>query len=314
MPPVTARVVTVRDAHGAELRAARRSRGRCARPSRRSRGEGREARARAHRRAADPAARPPRGRALGRARSRRWSSARRCSSSRARRRRTICSSRESELEQAQPQAQAAAAKLHSLSVEQAGDNAYWLLASRAGTVVQLDAEPGQAGRPGPQSTRRDGRRSRRGARASAMSRSATPRASARAAGHRSTCRAAPARPIAGRIESVSDVVDPDRQTVPIRVRVTNPEHVLAPERVRRARVRAARPTRRCVQVPAARRERRRRRRRLRRGEAGRLPTASGRSSAGRRAIGWRSPRDSRAGERVVVNGALLLLNAIDVEG
>jgi cobalt-zinc-cadmium efflux system membrane fusion protein len=218
---------------------------------------------------------------------------------------------QSELQQARLEAQAADAKLHSLSVEQSGDNAYWLLASRPGTVVQLDAEPGmQVGpdRSDPIATIADldevvvvGDLPQRDA---AGVRSGLP-ATVRLPGSAGAS-------VVGRIESVSEVVDPDRQTVPIRVRMPNRERLLRPNAYVELEI-APQADAPLVQVPANAvvsdgadavvfvEEKpgtfRRRAVQLGRQTPERVEITSGLAS----------------GEHVVVDGALLLLNALDVE-
>lgn len=218
---------------------------------------------------------------------------------------------QSELEQAQLKAQAAAAKLQSLSVDQAGDNAYWLLASREGTVVQLEAEPGMQVGPDriePIATVADlrevlvvGDLPQRDAAGVRPGLPATVRIPGSTGAN-----------FAGRIESVSEVVDPDRQTVPVRVLVPNPEHLLRPNAYVELEI-APQADTPLVQVPAVAvvsdgadavvfvEE-----------ESGgfrRRPVELGRQTRDRVEI----TSGLAAGEPVVVNGALLLLNAIDVE-
>jgi cobalt-zinc-cadmium efflux system membrane fusion protein len=199
-----------------------------------------------------------------------------------------------------------------LSVAQAGDNTYWVLANRSGTVTQLDATPGKQVGPDkdkPVATVADldevfvlGDVPQRDA--LGLSPGMTARVSFPGS-------ATP--PIEGTVETVSEVVDPERQTVPIRVRMKNSERKLRPN----AYVEMTFPPRGdgpVVQVPAdavvsdgaeavvfvetAPGTFRRRHVQLGRQSRDKVEIASG----------------LKAGERVVVTGALLLLNAIDIGG
>ena len=117
----------------------------------------------------------------------------------------------------------------------------------------------------------------------------------------------------GTIELVSDVLDPDRQTVPIRVRVKNPGHVLRPNQFVEATF-APTNADRVLLVPS---------------EAvvtdGAKSVVFIQTAPGvlkRREVRLGRQTKDRAeiiaglaeGDRVVVKGALLLLNAIDSEG
>lgn len=127
---------------------------------------------------------------------------------------------ESQLAEAQLAVKTAEARLKSLAVTTEGDTAYWILANRAGTVVQLDATQGT--QVGPERDRpvvtiadlselvivgdapqRDAALLRPGMTAEIHT-SGDPRA-----------------PIRGVLDAVADVVDPERQTVPLRVLVDN---------------------------------------------------------------------------------------------
>jgi cobalt-zinc-cadmium efflux system membrane fusion protein len=218
---------------------------------------------------------------------------------------------QSELQQARLEAQAAGAKIHSLSVEQAGESAYWLLASRPGTVVQLDAEPGmQVGpdRSDPIATIADldevvvvGDLPQRDAAGVRSGLQATVRLPGSAGAS-----------VAGRIESVSEVVDPDRQTVPIRVRVPNRERVLRPNAYVELEI-APQADAPLVQVPAAAV--------VSDGAAAVVFVEEKPGTFRRRPVqlGRQTPEKAEItsglapGEHVVVDGALLLLNALDVE-
>lgn len=134
---------------------------------------------------------------------------------------------QSELAEAQLAQQAAGAKLRSLSVTQAGDNAYWVIAGRAGTIVQLEATPGKEVGPDrdkPVATVADldevlvlGDVAQK----DAIGLTADMEASIVIPGN-------VAAPVMGTVQTVSEVVDPERQTVPVRVRVKNTAHTLRP--------------------------------------------------------------------------------------
>ncbi len=220
---------------------------------------------------------------------------------------------ESELGEATLTATAAGSRIRALSVKQAGDTGYWILAPRAGIVVQLDAAIGKPVGPGkehPIATVADldevlvvGDVSKRDASTLAVGMDATitePGAASQA-------------PLAGKVEWVSDVVDPERQTVPIRVLVKNERLELRPNEFVEA-VFAPGAGRAIVTVPTeavvsdgasnvvfveqAPGVLRRRQVRVGRNNKERTEIVSGLTE----------------GERVVVRGALLLLNAIDVRG
>jgi cobalt-zinc-cadmium efflux system membrane fusion protein len=219
---------------------------------------------------------------------------------------------ESELQEAKLEASAAQAKLHALAVEQAGDNAYWVLAQRAGTVVQLDAEPGATVGPDketPIATVADldevivlG---------DLPQRDAEGLAAGMEAHIRLTGTTTP--PLVGTIESVAEVVDADRQTVPVRVRVQNRDRTLRPNAYVELEL-APRSDVPVVEVPAGAV--------VSDGSDAVVFVDEGSGVFRRRAVQIR--RQSRdkveiasglePGEKVVVNGALLLLNALDVEG
>ena len=215
----------------------------------------------------------------------------------------------SELAESELDVKTATARINSLAVAQEGDTAYWLLATRAGTVVQLDASQGaQVGpdRAEPLATiadlreliivgdvaQRDAALLRPGMTAEIRSPGDT---------HHST---------RGVLESVSDVVDPSRQTVPIRVRADNTgllrpnayvELVFVPPEAARVRVPAAAVVSDGVDAVVFVEESPGLLRR-RRVELGRR---------GKTIVEVRAGLE--AGERVVVRGALLLLNAVDEE-
>lgn len=219
---------------------------------------------------------------------------------------------ESELSEARLAAHEAASRLQALSVQQAGDTTYWVVATRAGTVVQLDAVPGKQVGPDkdkPVATVAD--LDEVLVLADVAQRHAQSLTSGMTA--RASFPGRTAAPIEGVVESVSEVVDPERQTVPVRVRVPNQGRSLRPN----AHVEitfAPRSDSPVVQVPAEAVvsdgaasvvfvE-------VEEGVFRRRPVELGRQTKERAEI----VSGVRAGERVVTTGALLLLNAIDVEG
>lgn len=216
----------------------------------------------------------------------------------------------SELAEAELAVKTAASRLKSLAVAPAGDGAYWILANRAGTVVQLDATQGLE--VGPDSDRpvanvadlrellivgdaaqRDAAELRPGITAEVR-----PAGSAHP-------------PVLGVLEGVSQIVDPERQTVPLRVHVVN-DGSLRPNAYVELLFTPP-PEARALRIPAA------------------AVVSDGASSVvfveespgllRRRAIevGRRSETTVEVvsglqpGEQVVVGGALLLRNAVDVE-
>lgn len=216
-----------------------------------------------------------------------------------------------ELAEARLAAKTARARLRSLSVGRAGESSFWVLASRSGTVVQLDAALGQQVRPDqdlPVATvadleevlvvadvsQREAVRLYTGARAQISVPGST---------H---------TPLEGVVEQVLDVVDPDRQTVPVRIRVANGERWLRPnayvdvgfEPAEQAPV---------VRVPASAVVR----------DGARtvvfVETAERRYQAREVEVGRRNKTEAEiirglaVGERIVTSNALLLLNAIELE-
>jgi membrane fusion protein, heavy metal efflux system len=133
----------------------------------------------------------------------------------------------SELDTAKVDVQSSDAKLHSLSVTPQGDGAYWLTADRAGTVVELKVMPGSSVGPDlehnvcvvadlsqvlvigdvPQ--------------AQANGLEAGLAATIRIPGQADTI-------IEGTVQMISGVVDPERQSVPVRVLVDNATAKLRP--------------------------------------------------------------------------------------
>ncbi len=220
---------------------------------------------------------------------------------------------ESELSEANLSASAAGAKLSSLSVKQEDETSYWVLATRSGTVVQLDAAPGK--QVGPDKDKPiatvadldevlvvgDVPQKEAGSVSVGMEVLITvPGVAGQEA-------------MKGRVEVVSDVLDSERQTVPIRIKVANIGHRLRPNEFVQA----------SFAPPAA-------------DEVLKVATEAVVSDGAisvvfvevtpgvlrRRPVklGRQNRQQTEilaglvAGERVVVRGALLLLNAVDVKG
>jgi membrane fusion protein, heavy metal efflux system len=216
-----------------------------------------------------------------------------------------------ELAEAKLTAAAADAKLRSLTVREAGETAFWVLATRSGTVVQIDAVPGKQVGPDkdhPIATVAD--------LDEVLVVSDVPQSEASTLGVGMEVVVQPpanGEPLPGFIESVSDMLDPERQTVPIRIRVKNEGHRLRPHEFVKTEF-APSKTDRLLLVPAdavvsdgsvsvvfvevAPGVLRRRNVRLGRQTKERTEILSGVAE----------------GERVVTRGALLLLNAIDIKG
>lgn len=126
----------------------------------------------------------------------------------------------SELAEAELAVKTAAARLNSLAIESDGDGAYWVLANRAGTVVQLDATQGmQVGpeRDTPVATIADLRQ------VLIVGDAAQRDASTLRPGAEAEIRIPGAQRPASRgvLVGIADVVDPERQTVPLRVLADN---------------------------------------------------------------------------------------------
>jgi cobalt-zinc-cadmium efflux system membrane fusion protein len=219
---------------------------------------------------------------------------------------------QSELNEAKLAARAADAKLRSLTVKQAGESTYWILATRSGTVVQLDAIRGKQVGPDkdkPVATVADldevlvvSDVPQRDAASLALGSSVSV-----------TQPGSGQEPIVGAIELVSDVLDPERQTVPIRVRVKNPQHILRPNQFVEATFGPTNadqvlivPSEAVVTDGAK--------------SVLFVQTAPGVLKRREVKIGRQTKDKAEVtsglaeGDRVVVKGALLLLNAIDSEG
>lgn len=134
---------------------------------------------------------------------------------------------QNDLRDAELQAKTADSRLKSLSIATAGDNLYWLLAPRGGVVTQIDAAPGQQVGPGrdrPVVTLADldevlvladvRQHDLGGLRVGDP-------VDIRIPGDNDSIGT-------GAIENISQVVDAERQTVPIRVRAKNPDRLLRP--------------------------------------------------------------------------------------
>jgi len=215
-----------------------------------------------------------------------------------------------DLQEVELAARADESRLRSLLIQPENDNQYWVLSARAGTVIELNAVPGgqvRADQERPVATIADlsevlvladvAPLDTAGLRVGAEVQIRVPGTSE--------------APLVGAIETISEVVDPSRQTVPIRVHVENSTRRLRPNAFVEA-VLTPDPQRRVVHVPvesvvsdglqsvvfAVEPDGRFRRR---------LVTA-GRQYEGRIEL----PAGLRPGERVVTRGALLLLNALDI--
>lgn len=218
----------------------------------------------------------------------------------------------SELSEAQLEVKAASDRIQALSVEQSGATGYFLRAASAGTVVQLAATPGQ--RVAPEDTEPvatiadlgevlvEADVLQRDARQIAPGELATIVLSDGLDAH-----------VSGRVQTVSEVVDPARQMVPVRILVENDAHILRPNSF----VNVLFPTRTDQPVMV-------------------VPSAAVVSDGGLSVVfieaspgsflkrpvelGRRSKTEVEvksgllATDRVVTSNALLLLNAIDVDG
>jgi cobalt-zinc-cadmium efflux system membrane fusion protein len=220
---------------------------------------------------------------------------------------------ESELGEANLTSSAAGAKIRSLGVKQEGDTSYWVLATRSGTVVQLDAAPGKQVGPDkdhPVATVADldevlvvGDVALKDATSLRVGMDVVitePGISGQAA-------------MKGVVSVVADVLDAERQTVPIRIKVQNPSHHLRPNEFVEAAFSPSEDERRLLvptesvvsdgaisvvfveTTPGTLRRR---------------PVKVGRQNRDRTEL----VSGVAEGERMVARGALLLLNAIDVKG
>lgn len=220
---------------------------------------------------------------------------------------------QNDLQDAELSARAADSRLKSLAIASEGDNLYWLLAPRPGVVIQIDSVPGQQVGPSkerPVATIADLEE--------VLVLADVPQqdVSGLQLGDPVDIRAPGdgADLGEGQIETLSQVVDPERQTVPIRIRAGNPEGRLRPNAFVEARFYPASTAKATVlRVPsdsvvsdglqsvvfvqAAP------------GRFRRAPVTVGRQRDGVTEIRG----GLVAGDRVVSRGALLLLNALSVE-
>lgn len=219
---------------------------------------------------------------------------------------------ESELEEARVSRDAARARLQSLSILPEGDTAYWLLAARPGTVVQLSAAPGELVGPNAAKTMAtvadiDEVLVIADLPAGAV-RDVAPGTIVEIRSPGST-----SDPVLGRVELVAAVMDPDRQTVPIRIRVDNSGHLLRPNAYVDAQFLPSDRTP-TVQVPASAV--------VRDGLAAVVFVQVGPDSVRKRTVQLGRQAADRVevlaglseGDPIVTSGALLLLNALDIEG
>jgi cobalt-zinc-cadmium efflux system membrane fusion protein len=219
---------------------------------------------------------------------------------------------ESELEQAKLALRTSKSRLSSLQVQRADDTTYWVLATRCGVVVQLDATPGlQVGpeRSSPIATIAD--------LSEVLVVGDVPQGDAVDLTVGAPTKIYPggltSEPIAGSIEAISEVVDVERQTVPVRVRVDNRNHKLRPNSYVDLAL-GSPGHRNIVLVPSSAVVR----------DGGDavvfVQRAAGHYERRQVHLG-RQGRDRveitsglKAGEEVVTSSALLLLNAIDIQG
>lgn len=218
---------------------------------------------------------------------------------------------ESELEEARLTASTAAAKLRSLGVKQEGDIGYWVLATRSGTVVQLDVSVGKQVGPDkdhPIATVADLDH--------VLVVGDLPEREARALEAGSKVRIRPqgvaGDVVEGVVEMISDVLDPERQTVPIRIRVDNQRRLLRPHSFVEAEISSPHEQSTIV-VPSEAV--------VSDGAVSVVFVETEPSVLRRRVV--RTGHQTRdrieivsgvnGGEKVVVRGALLLLNALDVK-
>ena len=132
---------------------------------------------------------------------------------------------EAELKEAELALRAAGAKRRSLSVAAAGDNLFWVEAPRSGTIVSLDVFASQEVTPD---------RGEPLVRISDMDEvlvlADVPEMDAAdlAVGSEATIRTRDGVERSGTIQQIATVVDPQRQTVGVRIRSTNSDHALKP--------------------------------------------------------------------------------------
>lgn len=218
----------------------------------------------------------------------------------------------SELEEARLALSAAKSRLKSLQISRdKDDTAYWVLASRSGTVVQLEATPGSQVGPDrgvPVATVAD--------LAEVLAVADVPQRDAvdlqKGAPAQVFPQGAAGDSIYGEVEVVSEVVDADRQTVPVRVRFENSGRRLRPNAYVDL-VFSVVGARTAVLLPAVSV--------VRDGSTAVVFVETEKGTFTRRQVVLgRRTRDQvevvsgvKVGERVVTTGALLLVNAIDAE-
>ncbi len=217
-----------------------------------------------------------------------------------------------DLREAELMTKAADSRLKSLSVSEEGDNLYWMLATQAGTVVQLDAAPGL--HVGPNKDKAMATIADLDevlvladvAQHDVLDLNVGTTAQIRLPG-------VSGEALTGKVETVSQVVDPERQTVPIRIKLENPGHLLRPNAFVEATF-DPQSARRVLILPSesvvsdgldsvvfVERPG---------GTLARRKVTLGRQNEGFAEI----VSGLRAGERVVHRGAILLLNALTLQG
>jgi cobalt-zinc-cadmium efflux system membrane fusion protein len=217
---------------------------------------------------------------------------------------------ESELNESKLSARAGDARLRALSIRQEGDVGYWVLANRAGTVVQLDAAPGKE--VGPDKDKPVATVAELAdvlVLADLPQRDAGGLVAGMPVAIRFSGAGAAADAITGVLESVSAVLDPDRQTIPVRIRAKNEDSKLRPNTFVEATFLPKEGTR-VVLVPTEAA--------ISDGSTSVVFVETEPGVYRRRVVQLgRQTRDKTevlkgldAGEKVVVRGALLLLNAV----
>jgi cobalt-zinc-cadmium efflux system membrane fusion protein len=219
---------------------------------------------------------------------------------------------ESELAESKLAEKAANARLSSLSIAQdkKDETAYWVLANKSGTVAQLDAAPGSVVGPErglPVVTIAD--------LAEVLAVADVPQQDAVALQKGAKARVFPSglagEAVEGTVEVVAEVVDLERQTVPVRVRIDNQARRLRPNAYVDLTF-EAHGARNTVLVPAVSV--------VRDGASAVVFVEVKAGSFARRpvVVGRRSHDEVEIvhglslGEKVVTRGALLLVNALDV--
>lgn len=218
-----------------------------------------------------------------------------------------------DLRDAELQAQTADSRLKSMSIAPDADNRYWLLAPRSGTVIQVDSATGQQVGPGkdrPVVTLADLEE------VLVLADVAQPDIGNLHVGDPVDIRIPGDNDSLGQgqVENISAVVDMDRQTIPIRIRAKNPSGRLRPNSFVEAHFGKS-PTKApsVLRVPSAS---------IvsdgldsvvfvqtAPGHFKRSEVTTGRQRGGQTEV----RAGLRVGDRIVVRGALLLLNALDME-